>query len=124
MKPAESIANFYGDHFGPVLAAHLLHGYVRSEPGFFFMGRSVPSTAPEVEILDFSREFAPADCDAWFVAAMAGDMAAALAAIPYPLTWLVFQRHNKSFRHYNIESLTNKIHGKSSKRSYGAAARS
>ncbi len=92
MKPVEQASTFYGPHFCEVLADHLLNGYVISTPEFFLMGKRKD--------------------DAWFVTYLAGDLRAAVAAIPYPLPWVIFQRDNGRLRRYSAESLTRRIYGK------------
>lgn len=113
MTPADQLtARMGAEAFTAALSACLSDGYVRSEPGFFFMGRAVPSSAKDSDILDFSHTFHGEQCDAWFVCGMAGNMRLAFDALPYPLPFMIFQRDNGPFRRYKLESLTAKINGK------------
>lgn len=103
MNPAETVANMYGEDFGGVLAAHLLHGYVFSGPGYFVMGRAVSSNEPNP--LDFGKVFTSAECDAWLITAMAGDVRTALQLFPYALPWALWQRRGKPLRKWRFSSL-------------------
>jgi hypothetical protein len=96
MTPVEQASSFYGPHFCEVVADHLLTGYVFSTPDCFLLGKR--------------KE------DAWFVTYLAGDLAAAVPFIPFPLPYLIFQRDNGELRRYSAESLTRRIYGKQTKR--------
>ena len=95
MKPVEQASSFYGPHFCEVVADHLLNGYVFSTPEYFLMCKRQD--------------------DAWFVTYLAGSLRAAVAAMPYPLPYLIFQRDNGTCRRYSAESLTRRIYGKQTK---------
>lgn len=92
MKPVEHASIWFGEHFAETVADHFLNGYVISTPDCFLMGKQ------ESE-------------DAWFVTYFAGDLRAAVAAIPYPLPFVIFQRDNGTLRRYKLESLTRRING-------------
>lgn len=97
MTPAEIIAAKYateGVSFREVLASHLVNGYVFSGPDCFLMGRPVGSRDPDLW-LDFDYRFPLAECDAWLVTAMAGDLKRAASFMPYPLPHLVYQRRGR-----------------------------
>jgi hypothetical protein len=96
MKPVEQASIWFGEHFAECVADHFLTGYVISKPEFFLMGK--------------------AEGDAWFVTYLAGDLRAAVASIPFPLPWVIFQRDNGELRRYSAESLTRRIYGKQTKR--------
>jgi hypothetical protein len=102
MKPVEQASIWFGEHFAECVADHFLNGYVISKPEFFLMGK--------------------VDGDAWFVSYLAGDLRAAVASIPFPLPWVIFQRDNGELRRYSLESLTRRVHGKQTKRPIQAAA--
>jgi hypothetical protein len=76
------------------LEAHLLYGFVFSRPDFFVMGRPVIKAAPYAEIVDPWQVFPSSQCDCWHVFLMAGNVARALAMIPWELPWLSFERRN------------------------------
>lgn len=46
--------------------------------------------------------------DAWFCWMLAGDTAAAVQAVPYPLEWLIFARRNK-LRAYKFDGLVKRL---------------
>lgn len=120
MSPADQLTAKLGPKlFAATLCHCLSDGYVRSEPEFFFMGRAVPSSAKDSDVCDLSKGFHGEQLDAWFVAGMAGDMALALASVPYPLPWFIFQRDNGGVRRYPAESLNRKLshHGQRRSRS-------
>lgn len=96
MKPVEQASIWFGEHFAECVADHFLSGYVISTPEFFLMGKH--------------------EDDAWFVTYLAGDLRAAVASIPYPLPWVIFQRDNGNLRRYSLESLTRHVHGIETKR--------
>lgn len=102
MKPVEQASIWFGEHFVECVADHFLNGYVISKPEFFLMGKR--------------------EDDAWFVTYLAGDLRAAVAAIPYPLPWVIFQRDNGELRRYSLESLTLRVNGKQTKRPLQATA--
>lgn len=124
MSPADTLCQRLGvEAFSAGLSACLADGYVRSEPGFFFMGRAVPMCASKRHWLDFAKSWPAEECNAWLVVGMAGDIRAALACVPYPLPWLVFQRDMGRFKAYSAESLTRRLtHGKQTQRSLSSAA--
>lgn len=112
MTPAHHASAFYGETFAEVVAAHMLNGYVLAGPDFFLMGRAVPLGVEDSQLLDFNKTFHVEQCDAWFVAYFAGNLAAGLRHIPRPLPWVIFARDNGSLRRYKVESLTHISHGK------------
>jgi hypothetical protein len=96
LTPAEQASLWFGEHFAECVADHFLTGYVISRPEFFIMGK--------------------VEGDAWFVTYLAGDLRAAVASIPFPLPWVIFQRDNGELRRYSLESLTRRVNGKQTKR--------
>lgn len=77
------------------LHLHLLNGYVINRPDFFIMGRHVDSRADPEQIVNPEWLFDPMDCDCWHVYLMAGDMARAFEAMPFPLPLISFERKNE-----------------------------
>lgn len=97
MTPVEQVRELYGksgqgEDWPHDLEAHLLKGYVFGGPGFFCMGRPVVKGAAVELIRDPCHSFPVGECDAWYVAAMAGDMAEAWRHFPYELPWICFDR--------------------------------
>lgn len=72
---------------------HLRNGWVVSaNADYFVMGKPVVSTAPAELFAKPEHVFPIEQCDAWYVSAMAGDMAKAWAAMPYPLPLMCYHR--------------------------------
>lgn len=99
--PYDQIRAAHIRHAGPgsmtweeLVGWHLANpfGHVVKHPEFFVMGRAVRKNASDAQILDLTHEFAPIECDAWFLYAFAGDMKKAWAALPFYLPWLCWQR--------------------------------
>lgn len=67
--------------------------YVFKSPEFFIMGRAVPRSAPRIQIEDLTHKFEKADCDAWHIWGIWGDIPKALKAMPYELPWCAVDRH-------------------------------
>lgn len=68
------------------------HGFVYSNPYFFLMGRPVQRDSPVAALADCTHLFDHATADCWFVHGMAGDLSAAIGAMPWPLPWIAFRR--------------------------------
>jgi len=81
--------------FAEDLALHFEHGFVFSTPDYFIMGRPVPKDAPAEDIVNPAIVFPRAICDCWHCYLFAGDMAAALAVLPWALPWISFERKNE-----------------------------
>lgn len=77
------------------LEAHLLHGHVFSTPEYFCMGRAVRRDADAADIVNPWVSFPMAECDAWMVYLVAGDMRAAWSCFPKLLPWVGFERSNR-----------------------------
>ncbi len=97
MTPVELAAAVYLHEpcvrtFREDLEAHLLNGYVFSTPEFFAMGRVVRSDAPAEEVVDPWVRFE--EGDAWMAYLMAGDLGRALAAVPFGLPRIGWERGN------------------------------
>lgn len=89
-------------------ALHKIHGFVYCTPLFYAMGRPVKRDAPAAIIRDPEFDFTPAECDAWYVAEMAGDMRSMWAIMPWPLPFIGWCRATdplQEVRFYPVETL-------------------
>ena len=107
MSPFDLAAGIYESEpcshtFEHDLIAHHEHGYVFSTPQSFIMGRPVFKDASPLALFDIEFAFPRELQNAWFVWAYAGDIAHALAFMPYRLPWVIFQRKNE-LRTYPME---------------------
>lgn len=75
MTPAEKIAALYDANsprtFREDVEAHLMNGYIISEPTMMIMARPVDASAPQDLIRDPWFAFPPQRCDAWYIYAFA-----------------------------------------------------
>lgn len=79
-----------GWHLGNPLAV------VFKDKDYFVMGRGVSRhAAPEV-IRDLTHGFYPAQCDAWFLFAFAGDMAKAVRLHLHGYAWVGWERYGST----------------------------
>lgn len=78
--------------FANYVIEHAKNGFVYSTPDFFVMGRPVVRSASEAVIRDATHAFPPAECDAWFVHAAAGNIPKMWATMPWPLEWIGWTR--------------------------------
>lgn len=67
------------------------HGHVAKAPDFFVMGRAIIKAQAE-HARDLTHVFEPAECDAWFLVAFAGDKLKAWRSLPHSLPWLAWQK--------------------------------
>jgi len=74
--------------------AHLLGGYVTSTPEYFAMARPVIRAADAADIVNPWVTFDREDCDAWLIYLAAGDLAQLIAAPPFHLPWIGWERDN------------------------------
>lgn len=118
MTAAQKYVDLFGDElggeyltFGQMVDAHLVNGYVFSAPDYFVCARPVPSTASEDLILNVSHPFALEDCDAWFVAMLAGDLRKVWTYFPFSLEYCGYQRSGGPIRWRKITSLKRLNHG-------------
>jgi hypothetical protein len=97
MKPVEHAAELCrrrGGNFRVELEAHLLRGWVFSTPEAFLMGRAVPRS---VNADDLEAEFAPEECDAWYVWLGVGPASRLLSWMPYELPWIGWYRQGRGW---------------------------
>lgn len=80
--------------FDEDLFLHLENGWVVGTPDFFVMARPVFSWAPAGEVVNPAVKFY-GRCDCWHIYLCAGDMAKALAFLPYKLPFVSVERKNK-----------------------------
>lgn len=108
MKPFDVIAELYevydvGRTFDEDIAAHISNGYVFSTPEFFLMGRPVDRFADMKSIDDPWYPFPMERQNTWLVYAFAGHSQNLLTFMPYPLTWLAWQRRGNPLRIYDLQ---------------------
>ena len=75
------------------LEAHLLHGYVVSNPLFFAMGRPVDRDASHELIVNPWHTFKLANC--WHLYLFSGALRDAFNAAPFDLPWCSYERENR-----------------------------
>jgi len=78
-------------------------GYVIKRPDFFVMGRAVIKAAG-ANVTDLRVRFEPSKCDAWFLYGFAGSMQAGLAALPFELPWLAWERYGDPLKELRFVS--------------------
>ncbi len=113
MTPFEQAAQVYEREpcartFATDLFLHLRNGYVLSTPTFFVMARPVNSEAAASLVVDPAHVFTLAECDAWLIYLMAGDMAEAWGHFPFPLPKIGFERGNR-LRYYGFQFLQSRL---------------
>lgn len=69
-------------------------GFVFATPAFYVIGRPVQRCAARELVLDPTHVFDFADCDAWFIFHMHGEVRQAWNILPWSLPWMGFTRHN------------------------------
>ena len=98
MSPYERMAKLYAEEpeaksFQWFVDVYLRNGWVVSaNSDYFVMGKPVNSKAPVELFAQPEHVFQDAECDAWYISAMAGDMGKAWAAMPYYLPYLCYHR--------------------------------
>lgn len=95
LSPYQQVLKMYEESpeempFAHYFEVHLRRGYVFSNPEFFWMG--VPVVKAEIEAGQHPLEIPRGTVDCWYLAALAGDMAAAWNCEPYELKWIAFDR--------------------------------
>lgn len=113
MSPYERVEQLYSaspeaQSFAWYVDYHHRRGFVFSGPEFFIMGRPVVRTADPALICEPTHAFAPAECDCWFIFAMAGDMAKAWGIMPWPLPWFAWERElgrTRDLRFYQVDDI-------------------
>lgn len=113
VSPVELAAAVYSSEpcartFKEDLEASLLHGHVHCTPELFVMGRAVVSTAPRDEIVNPWHVFQADKCDAWMIYLAAGNLAKALAFVPFALPLICFERSN-SLRFYPFAAFRRRL---------------
>lgn len=110
MKPWQKAAfwlarHFKDESFEELLASYFHDGYVFSSPTSFILMRPA--------FWDGYGLFTEADKpNAWFVHLAAGDMVDMFRACPFPLEYIVFQRHGQEkFHAYKFNLLSSKLNG-------------
>ncbi len=78
--------------FGQYLECYMNNGYVVSTPKMFICARPVPRDAHPDDIGNPLLPFPVEDCDAWFVAIMAGDPRLCWTYYPLDLKYVGYQR--------------------------------
>lgn len=110
MKPWQKAANWFskfsnGDTFEQLLAEYFKNGYVWSTPLSFMLFRPVFWDGKDIYLETDNH-------NAWFLHLAAGDMRDMFRAAPFPLEYLVFQRHAQdTFRAYKFKTLQSKLNG-------------
>jgi hypothetical protein len=90
-------------HLAHVIAAHGdCGGQVHITPELFVLARPVRREWPDERICDPQEVATEPDC--WHVWLLAGDIAAALRLLPYPLPFMSWHRGDR-FRVYRIEDV-------------------
>jgi hypothetical protein len=92
--------------FDEDLAAHLLNGFVHSDPYCFLMARKVDSKGDHYDIINPLITFENPDC--WHVWLYAGDMTRAFSFADTPLPFVSFERKNK-IRFYPWDIISKKV---------------
>lgn len=97
MSPYEIISNKYSENpqaqtLDWYIRWHCLHGFVYVTPSFFLMARPVVRDAPACRITEPTYLFNHADCDCWYIHAMAGDIRGAINMEPFKLPWYSWER--------------------------------
>lgn len=91
------LAHCPGQSFRDVLEAHFQVGHVVSSPEIFLLGRRVSSWWCEQSLRD--PWFTDEGGDTWHVWLFAGALPKVLAAIPYPLPYVTFDRRGRLRRY-------------------------
>lgn len=78
------------------------HGVMCSTPEYIVLARAVSTKAGEYAICSSLVSFPEADCDCWYIHAMAGDMSKAWAIMPKAYPWFAFERYHKGVRMFSI----------------------
>lgn len=105
MTPYHRMEEWYRTHpsvrpFGLYVEMHLQAGVVLSTPDYFVLARPVNSRAPAWRINESMQLWPRAEQDCWYIFAFCGDIPQALAAIPYELPLLCFNRRTEKDLHF------------------------
>lgn len=102
--------------FGQYVECYLNNGYVVSTPEMFICGRPVPREAHPEDILNPLLPFPAEDCNAWFIAIMAGNPRLCWTYYPLDMEYVGYQRAAlEPIRWFNMNKYRRIIMGSGSK---------
>lgn len=78
--------------FWPIMSWYLSHGYVVNTPEFFALYQPVLRSQSDNVHPDYTRVCRPENPDAWYIHALAGNLAAFGQSLPHPLPFVGFGR--------------------------------
>lgn len=99
MSPFESCeAEFHRRHpesaFWKEVLYYARHGVVHATPDYCVLARRVPHNATDIQVKNMAYLFPEEECDAWFFAWFAGDMAKVWQADVDWLDWIMYEREH------------------------------
>lgn len=81
---------------------HMRHGFVFSTPRFFVMGLPVVSHLLKADVPVLNHAHQQQTQDTWYVSGFAGDISSAWAILPYPLSFVAFERDRNGGKELSI----------------------
>jgi len=108
-SPAQKGFDIWGeDLFYKIVDLHLMFGYIIATPDYFVMGRPVPRGISHKDMIDITKTYPVAECDAWCIYFYSGNMQKVFSNLPFSLPYVVFERNGNS-KIYLLDKLKQRI---------------